>query len=197
MPEDEVPEFAKQAVEMQEFQQRQYQKAAKEREENYNADLSAFVTFINELSSDQVEYLKGLIEDVGANAYSQRLIGVIVGQQVFQRGLMVDGKTYEEALGLNTDASELVLPEEMQAQNLPTPQEPTVVEPTEPIIARSLIEDGERKVQAIMDRWGLIYTDTGLVCEACGKPYATAEDAEETFIKFDGCPGCHQKQKWG
>lgn len=205
MPEDEVPEFARQAVEFQQFQQKQYEKALREKEENYNADLSAFVTFIDELSKPQLDYVRQLIEDIGGNAYSQQLIGIIVGSRVYRRGLMVDGKTYEEALGLDNGVEppaglkDKVMDDFDSAVNdaIKLTHHPTVTSGVPPTEA----EEKNRQRQAIMDRWGLVSSVAGepgpVSCKACGRPYASAEDAEETFIKNDGCPGCHLKAKWG
>ena len=181
MPEDEVPEFAKDAVAFHNFQREQYEKAMREKEQNYHADLSGFVSFISDLSNEQLSYVHQLIEDIGASAYSQQLIGIIVGERVHKRGLMVDGRTYEEALGLGGD--------ENSAEPEPKPE-------PEPEL---LIENPQTcNEQELMDKWGLVKEGRGpLHCKACGRSYASVEDANETFIKHDGCPGCHQKAKWG
>ena len=124
---------------------------------------------------DRLSYVHQLIEDIGASAYSQQLIGIIVGERVHKRGLMVDGRTYEDALGRGGDENSAEPEPEPLMENLQT-----------------------RNEQELMDKCGLLKEGRGpLHCEACGRSYASVEDANETFIKHDGCPGCHQKAKWG
>lgn len=179
MPEDEVPEFAKDIVEMQKFQRKQYEESLREREENYHADIAAFVRFIEDLNNEQLSYLRSLIEDIGANAYSQQLIGIIMASRTYARGLMVDGKTYEEALGLGAPEEEAP-----QFQDLVS----TVGEPIE--LGYMEMEVGH----------GVIAVKEGtapLKCKACGKPYADLEDFTEWVNKSNGCPGCIHKAKWG
>lgn len=55
----------------------------------------------------------------------------------------------------------------------------------------------EQNVQELHAMYNLEYQGNQLVCSKCGMPYATAGDAVETHSRHDGCPGCHQKSKWG
>lgn len=180
MPEDEVPDFAKDAVAFHNFQREQYEKMMREKEQNYHADLSGFVSFISDLTNEQLSYVHQLIEDIGGTAYSQQLIGIIVGERVHKRGLMVDGRTYEEALALGGDEESAAEPE------------------SKPESTSTFHEYVASREQDLMDKWGLVREGNGpLKCEACGKAYASIEDADESFIKHDGCTGCHHKEKWG
>ncbi|AKJ71743.1 hypothetical protein TIN2_53 [Tsukamurella phage TIN2] len=172
MPDDEVPEFAREAVEFQAFQQKRYEEAQREKEQNYNADLSAFAQFIDELRPDQLSYVLKLIEEIGVTPYAHQLIGIGVGSRIYRRGLMVDGKTYEEALGLVDEA---------EADNKPytgptdstQPHFDPVVEAPDPRLSEPH------------------------VCVGCSRKYASLADYIETKEKHDGCPGCQHKEKWG
>lgn len=73
-------------------------------EEDIRAGLSQFITFIEDLNPEQLRYIYKLIDMIGASGYSYQLLGIISATFV-QRGLSVDGLTYEEALGL-TDGPE-------------------------------------------------------------------------------------------
>ncbi|AKJ71851.1 hypothetical protein TIN4_54 [Tsukamurella phage TIN4] len=168
MPEDEVPEFAREAFEFQAFQQRQYEKAQREKEQNFQADLSAFATFIEELTNDQLNYVIKLLEEIGSTVYSNQLIGIGIASRVYRRGLMVDGKTYEEALGLVKE------PEDDKAG--------MTDDEDNPHLAFRPSEDADNVPHT---------------CTGCGRKYANKADYQETRAKFDGCPGCQHKEKWG
>ncbi|QGH76205.1 hypothetical protein SEA_JELLYBONES_63 [Gordonia phage Jellybones] len=101
MPDEDLPEEFRQALQFQKFQQKQYEENARKKEESHNADLAAFTSFIDELTDDQMDFVHELIGELGQTAYAFKLQGIIVGARVYRRGRMVDGQTYEAALGLD------------------------------------------------------------------------------------------------
>ena len=102
-----------------------------------------------------------------------------MASRTYARGLMVDGKTYEEALGLGAPDEEDLMPQ------LPDLEPPEVAE-----FDHMEVEVGH----------GVIAVKEGsatLKCKGCGKPYANLEDFTEWVEKSNGCPGCIHKAKWG
>lgn len=173
---DGVPEQFKDQAAFIRWQQKEFEKKAREKEQAYNADMSAFATFIDELSASQLDSLESLIEDIGANAKAYQYLGIIMGSRVYRRGLMVDGQTYEEACGLTIE-------DEPDLRDTDS----TLGEQTEELI----------RLSSLAKQYGLKLDHGDVTCEKCGMAYASVDDAVETMNRKGGCLTCIHKEKWG
>ncbi|UTN91219.1 hypothetical protein SEA_POKYPUPPY_60 [Gordonia phage PokyPuppy] len=213
MADEDIPEEFKQAVEFQRFQQKQYEEASRRKEEVHNADLAAFASFIDDLTDEQVDYLHDLIGELGQTGYSFKLQGIIVGSRVYRRGRMVDGQTYEQALGLGgaedkpgdhvfdniSKSIDELSGSRSEAPALSGPLEGDFYEeemippkPPEPkMVSDTRTYDVGYGVTAIK------HGKQPLMCAQCGKPYASIEDMKEHVERDGGCKGCQNKMKWG
>lgn len=225
MPDEDLPEEFRQALQFQKFQQKQYEENARKKEESHNADLAAFTSFIDELTDDQMDFVHELIGELGQTAYAFKLQGIIVGARVYRRGRMVDGQTYEAALGLDgreEDPDPHVYDNIMKAiDELPEDGGPTEAESGLNYIGRlagefseSDIDIGEvlpepKPLMAVSqppetETYSFNHGVTGvkvgkqpLKCAACEKPYASVADMREHIDRDGGCKGCQNKTKWG
>lgn len=182
MPEDELPQQAKDAIAFQKYQQKQYEEKQREQKNELNAALSEFSSFISELNHEQLDYVIRLVDEHGCTAVSNQLVGIAIAHRVFIRGLMVDGRSYEEAMGLDG------------SPEVPVRSEESV----EKITAEQREVDEMLTVYATLSGSSLILSDYAPpTCSNCSTPYASIEDAYETAIRNDGCKGCQSKAKWG
>ncbi|QOR56205.1 hypothetical protein SEA_LINETTI_61 [Gordonia phage Linetti] len=225
MSDNDIPEEFRQAVEFQRFQQKQYEEASRQKEESHNADLAAFSSFIDELTNEQMDFLHDLIGDLGQTAYGFKLQGIIVGARVYRRGRMVDGQTYEAALGLGGDdekPGDHVFEKISKAiDELPEDEPEMSVEDAEYVgrlegeffdsdiditpsskleeVKMSVVPDPP-EVQRFDVGFGVVGVKIGkqpLRCSNCDKPYASVEDMKEHVTNDGGCKGCQNKMKWG
>lgn len=204
MPEDDVPEIARQHHELVKYQQKQYEENQRQREQNYNADLSAFVSFIGDLDADQLGYLKQLIEEISASAYAQQLIGIIIGSRVYSRGLMVDGKSYEEALGLDDGeplkAGDTKLnPVEQYIEGAVDGIDTDLIPPAppEPEPAWEWTMEDKEAAEHLKVR---LRNDGTVTCEGvCGGSanWNSLDSRIRDEVDNGGCPHCISKTKWG
>ncbi|AUV60355.1 zinc finger DNA binding protein [Gordonia phage Flakey] len=222
MPDEDLPEEFRQALQFQKFQQKQYEENARKKEESHNADLAAFTSFIDELTDDQMDFLHELIGELGQTAYAFKLQGIIVGARVYRRGRMVDGQTYEAALGLGGDddkPGDHVFDKITKAIDELPEAEPELetedIEYAGPLEGEFFESDianlpepqpklksvpPAQETQTYNFNHGVVGIKTGkqpLMCSKCGKPYASIADMREHIDRDGGCKGCQNKMKWG
>ncbi|AUV60662.1 zinc finger DNA binding protein [Gordonia phage SteveFrench] len=220
MPDNDFPEEFQQALAFQRFQQKQYEEASRKKEESHNADLAAFSSFIDELGNDQLDFLHDLIGELGATAYAFKLQGIIVGARVYRRGRMVDGQTYEAALGLGGKEERPdphVFDNIVKAIDELPDEEPSVEDAAEVLPAFNGPLEGEfseeetippkppepkmvsetRTYDVGQGVVGIKHGKQPLMCASCSKPYASVEDMREHVERDGGCKGCQNKAKWG
>ncbi|QSL99702.1 hypothetical protein SEA_AUSTIN_62 [Gordonia phage Austin] len=200
MTDDDMSEAVRQAKEYTAWQQEEYQLRAREQEQEHNADLASFAAFIDDLDNDQLDYIEKLISNVGGTANAYLYKGILVGCRLFRRGLMVDGRTYEEALGLDTGPS--VDEGEAKIKTVPQLVDEVMSGGIGPLTADTELEKVRAEVMqsAEMLHLGLERTpdsDEGVQCHKCKMPYGTLKDAIETINRKGGCSNCIMKEKWG
>ncbi|USH44878.1 hypothetical protein SEA_AMORE2_63 [Gordonia phage Amore2] len=200
MTDDDMSEAVRQAKEYTAWQQEEYQLRAREQEQEHNADLASFAAFIDDLDNDQLDYIEKLISNVGGTANAYLYKGILVGCRLFRRGLMVDGRTYEEALGLDTGPNR----DEGEAKIKTVPQlvDEVMSGGIAPLTADTELEKVQDEIdQSIaMGNYNLERTsdsDEGVQCRKCKMPYGTLKDAIETINRKGGCSNCIMKEKWG
>lgn len=188
MREEDLPESAREALKIQRFNQEQYAKHLDEVQENHMADMTRFVQFIGSLDNHQLDELIRVIAHADqSRVAAAEYTGLIMGLRVFDRGLTADGKTWEEALGLDKHESVNLLSE---MSNRPS-QEFDSNQST-----KDLQEALEHEAKLM--EYDLVEETSGAALHTpCGNRYASVDDAVETFIRKDGCPACQHKEKWG
>ena len=184
MREEDLPESAREALKIQRFNQEQYAKHLDEVQENHMADMTRFVQFIGSLDNHQLDELIRVIAHADqSRVAAAEYTGLIMGLRVFDRGLTADGKTWEEALGL--DKLEPVDLHGGPSQERDSTQS-----------EKDLQEALEHEAKLM--EYDLVEEASGAALHSpCGKRYASVDDAVETFIRKDGCPACQHKEKWG
>lgn len=211
MTDDDMSEAVRQAKEYSAWQQQEYQLRAREQEQEHNADLASFAAFIDDLDNDQLDYIDKLISNVGGTANAYLYKGILVGCRLFRRGLMVDGRTYEEALGLDTGQN--LHEGETKIKTVTQLVDEVMSGGIAPLTADTELEKIKaeqsaelKKVQAEAERSAEILqlglertpdSDEGVRCHKCKMPYGTLKDAIETINRKGGCSNCIMKEKWG
>lgn len=173
---------------------------AREQEQEHNADLASFAAFIDDLDNDQLDYIEKLISNVGGTANAYLYKGILVGCRLFRRGLMVDGRTYEEALGLDTGQNPVKGETKIKAVSQLVDE--VMSGGIGPLTADTELERIQDEVdQSIaMGNYDLERTpdsDEGVQCRKCKMPYGALKDAIETINRKGGCSNCIMKEKWG
>lgn len=194
MNEEDLPESAREMLKVHRFNQEQYAKHLDKIQKGHMASVTRFIRFIDSLDNEQLDELQLImIQCDESHSTTAEYCGIISGSRVYARGLMADGTTWEEALGL------MDIPAEAPKVSDPIKTAEAFAEEVDEGDtgdAKDLQEALER--EALLMQHDLQPRGSGeTVVHKCGTPYASMEDAIETFIRKDGCPVCHQKEKWG
>ena len=185
MREEDLPEAAREALKIQRFNQEQYAKHLDQVQEGHMADMTRFVQFIGSLDNHQLDELVRVIAHADqSRVAAAEYAGLIMGLRVFDRGLTADGKTWEEALGLDKLEPVLGVGSSHSPDRESSRSEKDLQEALEH--------------EAKLMEYDLVEEASGAALHTpCGNRYASVDDAVETFIRKDGCPACQHKEKWG
>ena len=191
--EDDLPEAAKEQLKIIQYNRRKYEDHMKEQKQEYYSNVSRFIGFIESLADFQLNELSEFIDMAsGSHGAAHEFNGLIMAERTMKRGLTPDGRTYEEALNLESDLDAHF--ETAPSEDTDKSRESTT------IIAETSRADRYASAEASRKRLknNLELNINGSVThKPCGTRYASLDDAMETFEKRDGCPTCHQKEKWG